>query len=259
MIIAICSFHREANRLIRSKNYLPINSPEELLAYESKSSEIPVGILSGSGTTRASRATKWAIENFSPDAIISFGVCSATKELLAPGDIVIGSDVIELPGSPLEWSIAIKKHPIEPDRTMLLASRTAVEISGLDYHQGTIATMSQIATSKSIKRWLGETVNSTAIDTESYAIASVSNQAEIPWITISAVVDDVHFNAPSISRRIGIGPKERGLNAYLRHITNTPRDLPAIIKVNRYKNRADASLETFMLSFSEAMRFATKL
>tara|TARA_Y100001934_G_C12380335_1_gene792000 strand:+ start:5546 stop:6325 length:780 start_codon:yes stop_codon:yes gene_type:complete len=259
MIIAIGSFQREANRIIRSRNYLPIDSPEEFLAFESKSSEIPVIILSGSGAPRASHATKWAIENFSPEGIISFGVCAATKELIRSGDIVIASDVIELEGPPLEWSMEIEKDALEPDRKMLLASRAAVEISGLDYHQGTIATIPQIVTGESIKHWLGQTINSTAIDTESYAIASISHQSKIPWLAISAVVDDVHFNTPSTARRIGIGPNERGVKTYLRHVTNTPRDLLAIIQFNRYKNRADASLETFMLSFNEAIRVATKL
>ena len=104
MIVAIGSIHREAAGIMRSSGYTTVKAPEDFAAYQPESEDYPTIVLSGSGSERAARATKWAIQEFSPEAIVSFGFCAATKNYARSGDIVIAARVIDLPGSPLAVS-----------------------------------------------------------------------------------------------------------------------------------------------------------
>ncbi len=252
MIVALGSLQREAIGIIRAGDYTTVEAPEDFIAYRPKSPDFPAIVLSGSGSERAARATNWAIEEFDPEAIISFGFCSAAKELERSGDIVLAARVIDLPGTPFEWSIVDDTDPIGPDRSLLLASRTAVEVAGLDYHQGTVITVSKVTTTAGTKRWLGEALNATAIDIKSHSIASIAAKNGIPWAVVLSVLTDRDFEAPKIIDRTGKGPNERGITAYIKHLSNAPRDLPALMRLGRSSTRAAASLTTFMAAFMEA-------
>jgi adenosylhomocysteine nucleosidase len=252
MIVALGSIQREAIGIIRAGDYTAVEAPEDFIAYRPESPDFPAIVLSGTGSERAARATKWATEEFDPEAIISFGFCSAAKELERSGDIVIAARVVNLPGTPFEWSIVDDTDSLGPDRSLLLASRTAVEVAGLDYYQGTVVTVSKLATTSGTKRWLGEALNATAIDTESHSIASIAAKNGIPWTVVRSVLDDRDFDAPKIIQRTGSGPNERGITAYIKHLSNAPKDLPALIRLGRSSTRASASLTTFMAAFMEA-------
>jgi len=253
MIVAIGSLQREAIGIIRSGDYEPVEDvPEDFIALRPVSENLPAIVLSGSGSERAARATRWAIEEFAPEAIISFGFCGATKQYSKSGDIILAARVVDLPGTPFEWSIVDDTNSLDPDRTMLLAARTAVEVAGLDYHHGTIVTVSQTATTSGTKRWLGEAINATAVDTEAHVVASIATEVGIPWTVIASVLDDQDFDAPKIINRIGFGPNERGLMAYLKHVANTPLDLPPLMRLGKSSTRASASLTVFMSAFMTA-------
>ena len=259
MIVALGSLQREAAGIIRAGDYVPVDAPEDFIAYRPTSDEFPAVVLSGSGSERAARAARWAIEEFAPEAIVSFGFCSAAKEHERSGDIVIAARVVNLPGTPFEWSIVEDTDSLGPDRTVVLAARTAVEVSGLDYHHGTIVTVSKITTTAGSKRWLGEVINATAIDTASHGVASVAIAAGVPWGVVTSILDDRDFNAPAIVDRMGSGPNERGLTAYIKHVSNTPQDLPALIRLGRSAATSSASLTTFMAAFIEAYSALTKV
>lgn len=258
MIVAIGSIRREAAGIIRSGEYTVIKAPEDFIAYRPETEEYPAIVLSGSGSERAARATKWAIEEFSPEAIVSFGFCAATKNYAQSGDIVIAARVMDLPGSTFEWSIVDDTNSLGPDRTMLLASRTAVEISGLDFHHGTIVTIAKVATTLGAKKWLGEAVNATAADTVAHPIATVASAARIPWAVVCSVLDGRDFNSPKVVDRIDLGPNKRGNMAYIKHAFNTPQDLPALMRLGRSATRASSSLNTFMEAFMQAHTVLTK-
>ena len=266
MIVALGSLYREAAGIIRSGDYSAVETPEDFIAYRPKSLDppadhgakrIPAVVLSGSGTQRASRATQWAIEQFSPEAIISFGFCGATRDHEQSGDIVIAARVVDLPGTPFEWSMVDTTESLGPDRTLRLAARTAVEVAGLDYHHGTVVTVSRVARTSGMKRWLGETMNAAAVDTETHAVAAVASTAGIPWISVLSVLDAWDFNLPTIIDRVGSGPRQRGVTAYLKHLSRSPLNLSSLLQLSRSSKRATASLTIFMAAFMEALSALT--
>ena len=258
MIVALGSLHREADGILRSGDYTEVDAPEDFLAYRpsfisGSAGALPVVVLSGSGSERATRAAKWAIEKFAPDAIIAFGFCSATRNLELSGDIVIAAQVVGLPGTPFEWQLVDDIDSLGPDRSLLLAARTAVEVAGLDHHHGTIVTVSKFTTTAGAKQWLGEAINCNAVDTEAHSFATVANDARVPWTVVKSVLDDRDFNVPPIADRIGSGPYERGVFAYIKHVSKAPRDLPALMKLSRSSTAASTTLRIFMTAFMDAV------
>ena len=261
MIVALGSLHREAVGIIRSGHYSVVEAPEDFIAHrpvlpdtpaDNTTNPFPAIVLSGSGTDRAARATAWAIEEFSPEAIISFGFCGATRDHEQAGDIVIAARVVNLPGTPVEWSINGAPESLGPDRTLRLAARTAVEVTGLDYHHGTIVTVSTAPRTAGMKRWLGDSINATAVDTETHAVADAAGKAGVPWASVLSILDNRDFNLPTIIDRVGSGPRPRGTPAYIRHLPRSPQNLSSLIRLRRASKRASASLTTFMAAFMEA-------
>ena len=252
MIVIVGALQREATGIIRLLGYNADDGPEDFAVYSSRSKQNPVIVLSGSGSKRASRATIWAIEKFSPDAIVSIGFCGATKEHQRSGDLIIATNVINLAGSPFEWSIPLATDVMRPSRSLMLAARSAVEIAGLDYHLGPMVTISALATTSGAKRWLGDVVGGTAFDTKSHAIAIASTERNVPWISVSAVLDDLDVNVPKIIDRVDTGPKQRGLDTYVKHLLHSPKDFPSLRRLKLASDRAKASLTTFMPGFIKA-------
>ena len=252
MIVIVGALQREATGIIRLLGYNADDGPEDFAVYSSRSKQNPVIVLSGSGSKRASRATIWAIEKFSPDAIVSIGFCGATKEHQRSGDLIIATNVINLAGSPFEWSLPLATDAIRPNRSLMLAARSAVEIAGLDYHLGPMVTISALATTSGAKRWLGDVVGGTAFDTKSHAIAIASTERNVPWISVSAVLDDLDVNVPKIIDRVDTGPKQRGLDTYVKHLLHSPKDFPSLRRLKLASDRAKASLTKFMPAFIKA-------
>lgn len=252
MIVIVGALQREASGITRFLGYNADDGPEDFAVYSSRSKQNPVIVLSGSGSKRASRATIWAIEKFSPDAIVSIGFCGATKEHQRSGDLIIATNVINLAGSPFEWSIPLATDAIRPNRSLMLAARSAVEIAGLDYHLGPMVTISALATTSGAKRWLGDVVGGTAFDTKSHAIAIASTEKHVPWISISAVLDELDVNVPKIIDRVDTGPKQRGLDTYVKHLLHSPKDFPSLRRLKLASDRAKTSLTTFIPVFIKA-------
>tara|TARA_Y100000588_G_scaffold211522_1_gene225649 strand:+ start:1591 stop:2388 length:798 start_codon:yes stop_codon:yes gene_type:complete len=252
MIVIVGALHRETSGITRSLGYSAAEGPEDFTVYTSKSNQNPPIILSGSGPERASRATTWAIDEFNAKAIVSIGFCGGSKEHQQSGDLIIATGVINLPGSPFEWTTSIKTDPIDANRSLSLAARTAVEIAGLDYHLGPMVTVSSLATTSGTKRWLGKVVGATATDTRSHAVATAATAKHIPWVSVSAVLDDMDVNAPRIIDRVDAGPKQRGVNIYIKHLLQYPKDFRTLRKLKVASELAKTSLTNFMPAFIKA-------
>ena len=190
MIAIVGALQRETSGITRSLGYRAIEGPEDFAVYAAASNQNPPIIVSGSGPERASRATTWAIDKFKAEAIGSLGFCGASQEHQRSGDLVIATGAINLAGSPFEWAMPTATDSIDANRSLLLGARAAVEIAGIDYDIGPMVTISSLATASGTKRWLGDVVGATAIDTRSHAIASTATERNVTRISVSAVLDD---------------------------------------------------------------------
>ena len=103
-----------------------------------------------------------------------------------------------------------------------------------------------------MKRWLGDSINATAVDTETHAVADAAGKAGVPWVSVLSILDNRDFDLPIITDRVGSGPRPRGTPAFIRHLPTSPQNLSSLIRLGRASVRASASLMTFMAAFMEA-------
>ena len=243
---------RETSGITRALGYRAIEGPEDFAVYTATSNQNPPIIVSGSAPERGSRATTWAIDKFDAEAIVSVGFCGASQEHQRSGDLVIATGAINLAGSPFEWTMPIATDSIDANQSLLVAARAAVEIAGIDYDIGTMVTISSLATASGTKRWLGDVVGATAVDTRSHAIASTAAERNVPWISVSAVLDDMNVNVPKIIDRVDAGPKQRGADIYIKHLLRYPKDFPTLRRLKFASDLAKTSLTNFMPAFIKA-------
>lgn len=251
MIVAIGSLNVEVDGIIQSRDYSQITAPEDFVAYRSNTDGIPIVVLGGLGPERAFRATTWVINEFSPKGIISFGFCGATKEYEQPGDMIVAFSVTRLMGTPFEWPDMKIINPLKPDRKLMITALTAMELSGLDFHHGKTVTISQPAITPGAKHWLGETMDSIAVDTQSHPIASLATNASIPWVSVSSVLDHWNMNFPNSIYGIGTGPKTRGMATYISQLASSPLEFPNLMRLGRSSGKAQSSLTTFTSAFMD--------
>ena len=252
MIAIVAALQRETSGITRSLGYRAIEGPEDFAVYTAASNQNPPIIVSGSGPERASKGTAWAIDKFDPEAIVSVGFCGASQEPQRSGDLVIATAATNLAGSPFEWAMPIATDSIDANRSLLLAARAAVEIAGIDYHIGPMVTISSLATASGTKRWLGDVVGATATDTRSHAIASTATERNVPWISVSAVLDDMNVKVPKIIDRVDAGPKQRRVDIYIKHLLRYPKDFPTLRRLKFASDLAKTSLTNFMPAFIKA-------
>jgi len=252
MIAIVAALQRETSGITRSLGYRAIEGPEDFAVYTAASNQNPPIIVSGSGPERASKGTAWAIDKFDPEAIVSVGFCGASQEHQRSGDLVIATAATNLAGSPFEWAMPIATDSIDANRSLLLAARAAVEIAGIDYHIGPMVTISSLATASGTKRWLGDVVGATATDTRSHAIASTATERNVPWISVSAVLDDMNVNVPKIIDRVDAGPKQRRVDIYIKHLLRYPKDYQTLRRLKFASDLAKTSITNFMPAFIKA-------
>ena len=115
-----------------------------------------------------------------------------------------------------------------------------------------MVTISSLATASGTKRWLGDVVGATGIDTRSHAIASTAAERNGPWISVSAVLDDMNVNVPKIIDRVDAGPKQRRVDIYIKHLLRYPKDFPTLRRLKFASDLAKTSLTNFMPAFIKA-------
>jgi adenosylhomocysteine nucleosidase len=158
---------------------------------------IPVILLrTGMGTAAAAAKIETAIREFAPRAILSTGFCGVLRDGPGPGDIVIGTEVIDAAAEPGSHAGAWAPHPRLLEAARGIAGNLASVPGIREIHEGRFLTVRSIAAKPAEKRSLGERHGAMAVDMESAGIARAAAAAGVPTLYIRAVVDDVDFEIP---------------------------------------------------------------
>lgn len=264
MLLLIAALSEEVNGILRSANFQTVPGPENLAAYrlrsEPASQELDVAVvLTGTGRERASAAARWAFAEFKPTAMISIGFGGGTMETLQPGDLVLGTRLFRLDGSPFYWDSDQLGDPLIPDRYLLSAARNAVEVAGIDFELGSIINLPTVAKTAGMKRWIGEELNGACVDMESFVVCEVAVDQNVPFVALRAIVDTVEMDLPDLVGQIGQAPTGGRLIPALKHIARNPLDLTSLTRLGRAASRARRSLAGFFLEFSAELNAAGEL
>ena len=146
--------------------------------FDSGENEIGL-IVSGAGKKNARAAVEKLCNDFTPNYIISSGICGAAKQSLNIGDIVVAEDVHYGAGY------------LTTDSNTTTMVKTILTKHQKKYQPGTFQTVDQVLLST---REIREDV--TTVDMESYAIIEEANKRETPIVAVRVISDIVPKKEP---------------------------------------------------------------
>lgn len=264
MLLLIAALSEEVGGILRAGNFESVPSPDGFVAYRSipdvGETTLDAGIvLTGTGRERANRATQWAFEEFKPTAMISLGFGGGTFTTLQPGDLVLGTRLYRLDGSPFYWDSDQLGDPLIPDRDLLGAARNAVEVAGIDFELGPIVNLPTIAKTAGMKRWIGTELRGACVDMESFVVAEVAVDHNVPFVAIRAIVDSTDMDLPDLVGDVGQAPSGNRIFPALKYLAGNPLDVGSLFRLGRAAARARSSLTGFFLEFSSEITAAGEL
>jgi adenosylhomocysteine nucleosidase len=134
---------------------------------------------SGTGITRARRATNALLDAHSPRWIISTGFCGALTSDMSIGQIVVGNKIVSSTGDELAVDIGMQS-----DLTRGL-------------HVGRILTVDHMVRTIAEKQQLAEQTGAIAVDMETHAVASVCRERKTRFLAVRSISDDLSSDLPS--------------------------------------------------------------
>jgi len=185
--------------------------------------------ISGIGAEQAAKAGT-ALINHGADALLSWGCAGALCGDLQPGDLLLPQTIQPEASAPLHTDSAWHAHLCR-----LLSG-------GCKPVTGTLAGSAHIITEPAQKQSLYQSSGAVAVDMESAAIAMVAHKAQLPFMAIRTIADDVETSIPAyISRAMdmhgNINPV-RMLGLLLIH----PTSWLQLIRLERQFSAAKATL-----------------
>ncbi|HWE23779.1 MAG TPA: hypothetical protein VG496_07535 [Myxococcales bacterium] len=160
-----------------------------------------------------------------PRVVLSCGFAGALDASLAPGDLVIATEVRDAAGDAVAAAGSLRR-------------RAAGALENVRCAQGPIVCTATVAATVEEKRALAAS-GGIAVDMESYAIARAAADAGVPWLALRAIVDSLESPLPAFTREAN----PDSLWPALKHGLSSPRAALGLLHLARNARRAGAMLE----------------
>lgn len=175
--------------------------------------------------------------------LISFGVSGALSDKLQPGDIILGTNVLQAKRAPQKstspWADLARKIAKDVDIRLIDAA-----VFGSD----------TIVTTAAQKQALAAEYHADAVDMESHAVASVATDAGKPFIILRTIADSHDHAIPGAALK-GVGP-DGGIRplSVAASLFTRPQDLAGVVKLGQDNAAAMASLRSVAQQILPAFR-----
>jgi adenosylhomocysteine nucleosidase len=175
-------------------------------------------------------------------AVLVTGLCGGCAPDLAPGDLVVGTEVGP-PGGP--WLVA--------DPALARRAAAALRASGLPHRPGRLLTVPAVVGSPRAKAGLWRAERAVAVDMESAHVLRWAAGRGMPAVAVRAVADAAGDEVPDILTD-ALGPGGELLGRRLAGWVSRPRALPAAWRLWRRSSLALDRLACFLRVFAAAPR-----
>jgi nucleoside phosphorylase len=197
----------------------------------------PVAILAlGVGKACARLAAEMTIKCYRPDLIISAGFGGALRTDLAPGDVVVGTEVLELTqdqGQQVRWEPVTASYLVPP------------EVAGVAVQRGVFLTTDEIILRGQRKQHLGRATGACVGEMETSAVARVCAEHGTPLLAVRGVTDHAREDLPAqMNEFFVLGQLQlwRILSICNRH----PRVVLDLLRLSGRARRAGANLARYL-------------
>jgi adenosylhomocysteine nucleosidase len=192
MIAILVAVRQELRPILRRADANHVVRQEHLDFHEGKLGGQPVALLAlGIGKECARIAAEMTIRCYRPDLIISAGFGGGLQEHTEAGDIIVGTEILELrrdQGDQVTWDTTHK--PVRPSRLH------GDDTPELRIHYGKILTTNEMVLQAANKARLGKATGALTVDMETSAVAAVCAARKTDFLAVRCISDNVHEDLP---------------------------------------------------------------
>jgi nucleoside phosphorylase len=169
-----------------------------------------------------------------PQILLSVGFGGALLEGMHTGSVIVSTEA----ASVLLPSQRIRMNPSLADDAL-----SALVAAGMPATQGRTVTVPEPLMSGVDKQRHGALTGASVVDMETFWIAQEANQAEIPLVSVRAVIDEMHHDLPDVIARITADGGQREWYHMLRSLKN-PANIGGVIPLAARSRKAVAALRS---------------
>ena len=192
MIAILVAVRQELRPILRRADANHVVRQEHLDFHEGTLGGQPVALLAlGIGKECARIAAEMTIRCYRPDLVISSGFGGGLQRDIGAGDIVVGTEILDLgrdQGDQIIWNTT--HQPVHPARIR------CEDDPGIRVHYGKILTTDEMVLRASNKARIGRATGALAVDMETSAVAAVCAARDTDFLAIRGITDLVYENLP---------------------------------------------------------------
>jgi adenosylhomocysteine nucleosidase len=187
--------------------------------------------VSGPGPVAAARGARGLVAA-GARALVSWGMAGGLDPQLAPGSVVLPSEVIACDGTRFRTSGSWRE-------------RLAAAIAGQrPVSRGALRSCARTVSSRAEKAALFRDTAAAAVDMESAAVAEVAARAGLPFLAVKVIVDDAATSLPPALAAVVAASGAVRSGRLLRSLVHRPADLCAVLQLMRRYRVATRALAT---------------
>lgn len=239
MIAILVAVKQELLPILRRVEATQVVRLEHLDFHEGTLAGQPVALLAlGVGRDCARIAAEITIRSYRPDLIISAGFGGGLTPTLTHGDIVVGTEILDLTsddGYRVQWNTTFVRRAPAPFTAP----------GNVRLHYGKIITVPEILLKTADKRRIGQTTGACAVDMETSAVAAVAAANGTDFLAVRCITDTDHDDLPEQFNDffvMGQLQRRRVLSACVRDV----RVLTDLARLGYRAHRAGRNLALFL-------------
>jgi adenosylhomocysteine nucleosidase len=240
MIAILVAVRQELRPILRRAEADHVVRQAHLDFHEGTLAGQPVALLAlGVGKECARIAAEMTIRCYRPDLVISAGFGGGLQPVVRDGDIVIGTEVLDLRednGCEVRWR---SEHPLAPHEELRAVDGDA------RIHFGKILTADEMVLRSDTKVRFGKSTGALAVDMETSAVAAVTAAHDTQMLAVRCITDNDHEDLPEeFNDFFVLGQLQR--TRVLSACVSSPRTLLDLARLGYRAKHAGRNLARFL-------------
>ena len=195
----------------------------------------------GIGRESAEIATKFILEHYPITTLLSLGFAGALTKKSKVGDIIICSTLHCANG--LTQRGPKSGETYSSDASLVSLASHALEGTALRFSRGSSVTVTQLVSSPEAKRALGEAFGADIVEMESYWIARIAADRQVPFIAVRAISDSMQDSLLPFDQILTLNGEWQWKKA-IPYFTSRPHHLTKLFTLYSNAQQARKSLTT---------------
>jgi adenosylhomocysteine nucleosidase len=195
----------------------------------------------------AEEATRLAVDELSPEVVLSVGTCGGLNDQLSSGDIILCSHLHEWPASPAE-----EPRAVTADEILLSTALKTAEAARIPARKGSSVSVDTPAWGPKEKAALRRWMNHDIVEMESYWIGRAAAEKGLPYLAIRVITDGHDDSIPEIP---GLVDEDGNVDQakLLEYSRAHPEVVPLLAEIHQRGTRSRENLSKLLDAFIPAI------